>query len=171
MPFWAVARTLAHRETFAAERVGEAGFEVFAPRIRERVPDGMRGVKWRISPLFRSYLFVHIVDRWRVVERTLGVLKLVKFGDAPARCPDVEIEALLERADKDGVIRLPPRPVAAPRRVFARGDKVKISDGPFRGLAAIHSGMSAHEREVVLINLLGRQTAVAVPAGSVVPAQ
>jgi transcriptional antiterminator RfaH len=166
MSFWAVARTLPHREGFAAERIGEAGFEVFAPRIRERVD-----ARWRVSPLFRSYLFVHIVDRWRIVERTLGVLKLVKLGDAPARCPDAEIAALLERADPDGFIRFLARPIAAPRRVFARGDKVTISGGPFRGLSAIHSGMSAHEREVVLIHLLGRQTAVAIPAGSVVPAQ
>jgi transcriptional antiterminator RfaH len=169
--YWAVARTIPHRESFAAERIGEAGFEVFAPKIRQRIPDGMRGVKWRVSPLFRSYLFVRIVDRWRTVERTLGVLKFVKFGDSPARCPDAEIEALLERADADGIIRLPARPPATPRRVFTRGDRVTISGGPFRGLVAIHSGMSARDREVVLLDLLGRQTAVAVPAGALVPAQ
>jgi transcriptional antiterminator RfaH len=111
-----------------------------------------------------------VVDgRWHPIARALGVLKLVKFGDSPAHCPDAEIEALIARADQDGVIRLPPRPLPAPRRVFAAGDQVSIVDGPLKGLRAIHSGMSAKEREIVLIDLLGKQTPVAVAAGLVVP--
>jgi hypothetical protein len=58
MPFWSVARTMPQREAFAAERLMAAGFETFAPKIRERV-----GVSWRVSPLFRGYLFVRVVDR------------------------------------------------------------------------------------------------------------
>jgi transcription antitermination factor NusG len=46
---------------------------------------------------------------------------------------------------------------------------VVIADGPFRGLNAIYTGRSAHERELVLINLLGRQTPVKVAAGLVAP--
>ena len=44
-----------------------------------------------------------------------------------------------------------------------------IAGGPFRGLAATHTGMTAQERELVLIDLLGRKMTVAVPAGHVVP--
>jgi hypothetical protein len=60
------------------------------------------------SPLFPGYLFVRVVDRWRAFERSLG-LALVKFGAAPARCPDAEIAKLIARTDPDGVVRLPAR--------------------------------------------------------------
>jgi transcription antitermination factor NusG len=97
------------------------------------------------------------------------VLKLVKFGDAPAHCPDAEIDALLDRSDADGIVRLPPRAPPRARHVFAAGDRVSIVDGPLKGLSAIHSGMTAREREIVLIDLLGRQRPVAVPAELVQP--
>ena len=163
-PYWAVARTLVHRESFAAERVAEAGFQVFMPRIKTRI-----GARWLTTPLFRNYLFGRIIDRWRIVERTLGVMKLVKFGDAPAHCPDAEIAALLERSDADGIVRLPPRAPPRARHVFAAGDPLMIVDGPLKGLSAIHSGMTAREREIVLIDLIGRQRPVAVPAELVAP--
>jgi transcription antitermination factor NusG len=128
-PFWAVARTAAQRERFAAERVSEAGFEVFAPRIKERI-----GVRWRVAPLFRSYLFVRVVDgRWHPIARALGVLKLVKFGDAPAHCPDAEIQALMDRVGPDGIIRLPdkPPPSASHHPTGSQGqDHVRAISGP-----------------------------------------
>jgi len=46
---------------------------------------------------------------------------------------------------------------------------VIIADGPFRGFSGLHQGMSAHDRELVLINLLGRQ--VTISAGLVLPSQ
>jgi transcriptional antiterminator RfaH len=167
MPYWAVARTAPHHERLAVESVGLAGFETFVPRIRVKV-----GAQWRTTPLFGCYFFVRVVDRWRAIERTMGVLSVVKFGSTPARCPDEEIAALLDRADPDGVIRLSARPLASqpsPRRVLEKGAPVAIAGGPFRGFAAIHTGMTAQERELVLIDLLGRKMTVAVPADHVVP--
>jgi len=88
MPYWAVARTAPHHERLAFESVALAGFKTFVPRIRVRV-----GPQWRTTPLFGCYFFVRVVDRWRILERTVAVLNVVKFGAAPARCPDEEIAA------------------------------------------------------------------------------
>ena len=53
-----------------------AGFEVFAPlAITGREP----------AALFPGYVFCHVIDHWRVIDRTLGVIGLVRFGDSPAR--------------------------------------------------------------------------------------
>jgi transcriptional antiterminator RfaH len=122
-------------------------------------------------PLFRGYIFVRVIEQWRSLDRTLGVLGLIKFGDAPAHCPNAEVEALLARADSGGVIRLPPRPPAAPTRTFAPGARVKISDGPFKGFAGLYAGMSRRDRELVLIDLLGRKTTVEIAAASLVAAE
>jgi transcription antitermination factor NusG len=102
MPYWSVARTLPQLETFAAERLMGGGFEVFLPLVQ---------TKRASQPLFSGYLFVRIVDRWRSIISTFGVLWLVRVGDCPARCPDREIEALKAMIDGHGYIKLPDAPL------------------------------------------------------------
>jgi transcription antitermination factor NusG len=125
---WCAARTRANQEAYAAGRVARAGFEVLAPVT----------VK---GQLFRGYLFVLVRDQWRVLESTIGIVALVKFGLAPARVPPAEIEAIRAMIDEHGYVRLPERPAIAPRRPFRKGEKVQIIGGPFEGVRAIHSGM------------------------------
>ena len=125
-----------------------------------------------VQPLFSGYTFVLIIDRWRAIETTIGVLCLVKFGDAPARVPDREIEALRRRADEHGLIRLPAKPPSVPKHVFRKGEKVRIIGGPFEGVRAIHSGMRAGDRERILLSLLGSPSRpVMVPSHQVAAAQ
>jgi transcriptional antiterminator RfaH len=154
MPFWGIARTENSRELFAAARLGDAGFETLLPRVK---------AYGRIRPLFAGYLFValgELGEGWHVVNRTLGVLKLIAFGDCPARVPEREIEALKSRM-RDGFVTLPPPPGSVRRR-FAKGERVRIVAGPFQGIGAIHSGMSTRGREIVLLELLGGQRQVAI---------
>jgi transcriptional antiterminator RfaH len=151
MPHWVVARTLVHREPLAARRLEAVGFEAFAPRTLH-------------GPLFPGYLFVRVIDQWRVIDRTVGVLTLVKFGEAPARCPDAEIEKLYARLGDDGLVRLPARPPEGARAKLSIGDKVRVA-----GLNAIYAGMGKRERERVLIHLLGRQILADVRSGALEP--
>jgi transcription antitermination factor NusG len=144
MSYWAVARTLTRRESFAGERLETAGFEIFVPKTIG-------------GPLFPGYLFVRIHDRWRIVDRTLGVLGLIKFGEAPAKCPDREIALWQSQMDSLGLVRLPEPP---PPPVLRRGDQVQVG-----ALAGVYAGMSARERELVLIHLLGGQMTVELPPG------
>ena len=140
------------------------GSKSSSPRFRVKV-----GTQWRTTPLFGGYLFARIVDQWRVLERTLGVLSVVKVGTTPSRCPDSEIAALLERADSDGIIRLGARPPAPPRHVLRPGAPVAIADGPLRGLSGVYAGMTARDRELVLLNVLGATRPVELAAGLIVP--
>jgi transcription antitermination factor NusG len=166
MPFWAVLRSAPGHDTLAYEGVCRAGFEILTPKIRTRV-----GGRWRTTPLFGCYFFARVVDQWRVLERTVGVLSVVKSAGVPAKCPDEEIATLIARSDPDGVIRLSSAltPQAVVRRAFEPGAQVSITEGPFRGFAALHTGMSTRDREMVLIDLLGRKTTVGVPTGFVHP--
>lgn len=149
-------RSLPQREKFAAERLRtDQGFEVFLPLVQ---------MKRASQPLFPGYLFCRIVDRWRVINSTLGVLALVRVGDSPARCPDHEVDSLKALVDGHGFVRLPDRPASPARRVFEKGAAVKIVGGPLRGVDALHSGMSAAEKEILLISMLGAARQVAVPA-------
>jgi transcription antitermination factor NusG len=88
---------------------------------------------------------------------------LVRTGDSPARCPDHEIAKLKALVDGHGFVRLPEKP-SLPRRVFAKGDAVKIIGGAFQGVTALHSGMSSAEKEILLIAMLGASRRIAVPS-------
>jgi transcription antitermination factor NusG len=153
---WGVVRSQPKREKFAAERLREDhGYEVFLPLVQ---------TKRASQPLFSGYFFVRIVDRWLVINRTFGVLYLVRVGDCLARCPDHEIESLKAMIDRHGFIRLPDEPSKQARHVFEKGAPVKIVGGAFQGVAALHSGMSAAEKEILLIAMLGATRQIKVPS-------
>ena len=158
--WWSVARTLPRKEAFAAEQLEAGGFETLLPRLRN----------WRSGPvpMFSSYIFVHVAENWPRVDRTIGIMKLVQFGDHPARVPETEIAGLKARMDGDGLIALP-GPPSLRKRAYAKDEKVRIVGGAFDGLAGVHSGMSAAEREIVLLTLLNAPRRVAIPAHLVRP--
>jgi transcriptional antiterminator RfaH len=157
MPYWACARTNPNHETLAKSCLEMAGYEVLFPRVK---------TGGRVLPLFANYLFVHIVEHWHAINHTIGVFRLIAFGDIPARVPDGEIDRLKARMH-DGLVTLPPPPSA--RRKFVKGEPVHIVAGPFQGLAAIHSGMSTRAREIILLELLGGQRQVAIDRALVLP--
>lgn len=82
MPYWTVLRSAPGHDVLAYEGVVRAGFEIFTPKIRTRI-----GAKWRTSPLFGCYFFARVVDQWRALERTIGVLSVVKAAGLPANAP------------------------------------------------------------------------------------
>jgi transcription antitermination factor NusG len=102
--------------------------------------------------LFNGYLFARVRDRWSPIERSLGVSHVSRFGPAPARVPDAEIAKLIARAGADGVVRLAQPPSS---KAIAAGARVRVIAGPLAGFDGIHTGMSAHERELVLFNVMG----------------
>jgi transcriptional antiterminator RfaH len=159
--FWGVVRSLPKREHFASERLRDGGFEVFLPLVQ---------TKRASAPLFSGYFFCRIVDRWRSINSTFGVLCLVRVGDCPARCPDAEIDRLKAMINGHGYISLPEGRGSPIRRKIAIGSKVKITAGPFGGWEGLYDGQATHERERIRLNLLGASRPVLIAAASVVPA-
>jgi transcription antitermination factor NusG len=122
--FWGVVRSLPKREAFAAERLRmDHGYDVFLPLVQ---------TKRASAPLFTGYFFCRIVDRWRAINTTFGVLCLVRTGDCPARCPDREIEALKSMV-VGGFVRLPEAPPPPVRRAIAIGERVQITASHLAG--------------------------------------
>jgi transcriptional antiterminator RfaH len=161
--FWGVVRSLPRREVFAAERLRmDGGFEVFLPLVQ---------TKRAYAPLFAGYFFCRIVDRWRSINSTLGVLCLVRTGDCPARCPDAEIDSLKSMLDGHGYIKLPDVPAKPIRRPIAIGARVRIASGPFGGMSGLYAGMSTKDRERVLLHVLRGQREIRIASNLVVPAQ
>jgi transcriptional antiterminator RfaH len=149
-PFWAAARVA--RESLALVCLAERKFETFAPRIET----GRHGT----DLLFPMHVFVLIVTQWRAIDCTPGVLKLIRFGDTPAKIPDAEIAAIRARADSSGIVRLPPAPTKS-RHVYKAGDKVRVIVAGTQ-FDACHSGLSGAGRERVFWAIMGTRREISV---------
>ena len=161
---WYVIRSKPRKEEVVWRQVHNRGFETFLPRIRVN-PVNPRARKLR--PYFPGYLFVHAdlddsgtsVFQW--MPHTIG---LVNFGGEPAVVPDNLLHAIRKRVDEIN---------EAGGEVFdglQAGEKVYISDGPFKGYEAIFdSRISGSERVRVLLELLGskRQVPLELNAGQI----
>jgi transcription antitermination factor NusG len=73
--------------------------------------------------------------------------------------------------DAHGFVRLPEARGAPVERTIAIGARVMITAGPFGGMSGLYAGQSTRERELILLDLLGRQTPVTIAAGFVAPLQ
>jgi transcriptional antiterminator RfaH len=142
---WSVAQTESSRERTAQRWLAQVGFETYLPVING---------KTRPNPLFPGYLFVRIgTTGWMRVENTIGIVGLLRSGDAPARITDQAIEEIKAR-ERGGIVSLPERPR------WQAGDRVLIGGGTFLGQIGLFDGMGARERVFVLLNLFGRQTRI-----------
>jgi transcriptional antiterminator RfaH len=153
---WYVVQTQPHAEAKACAHLNRQGFEIYLPRYLKRRRHARR-IETIAVPLFPRYMFVAIdlaVQRWRAVQSTVGVSRLVCNGDAPAPvAPDV-ITSLKDREDERGFVRLE-------RRVqFAPGDKVRVSEGVFAACLGLFEGITDKERVAILLDLLGRKVRV-----------
>jgi transcription antitermination factor NusG len=149
-PYWTVAQAVVAREPYAAANLQRAGYRVYLPvtRIHPRR---------NVVALFPSYLFVRVEQRWSNIQHTVGVVRLLRAGDVPARLPE-RVVADLQAREVDGVVALP---------TLRRGQTVRVVGGSLRGRLAIYQGMAGRDRERVLIEFLGRQVSAVVAVGDV----
>lgn len=152
MAYW-VAQTQSLRERFAAENIKVAGYEVYAPRVRHVVEGRLRE-----TALFPSYVFVRSAPLWSPVAATMGVVRLLRSGDVPAKLEDAVVLELQHR-ERNGFVRLP--------KCLRRGDTVRVLRGTFTGKLAIYDGQTADERERILLELLGRKVPLVVAAADI----
>ncbi len=161
---WYVVHIQPHAESRAIFHLDRQGYRVFCPRIQKTVRHS-RKVNRVLAPLFPGYLFVSLDitrERWRSVNGTRGVIRLVTCGDAPEPVPSGIVEALRRRLTDDGVI--------AWGAAFRVGQSVQIADGPFVDLVGILEHLDAHGRVRVLLDLLGRSVSVALRCEALIPA-
>ena len=147
MTYWAIAQCHPQQEWRAEDHLKRKGFEIYLPRIKVSI----KGRK-RITPLFPGYLFVRINSVWYPILSTVGVLRVLRNGEAePSRIEEKIVKNIREREIR-GLVKLPKR--------IQPGDQVRILRGTFKDHIAIYDGMSGKERERVLLELLGRKVPI-----------
>lgn len=154
---WYAVRALPLREHIAEIHLRRQGFGAFLPRI-PRVARRRHRTETKLAPFFPGYLFVSLAlthDRWRSVNGTLGVQRLVSFGDRPAPAPVGLVEEMMRRTGDDHVLQHDEQ--------FAPGDRVRIVGGAFDGLVGTFVAAAEGDRVSILLGMLAREVAVKAP--------
>ncbi|PWU20885.1 MAG: hypothetical protein C5B50_03000 [Verrucomicrobia bacterium] len=160
---WFCIRAQPKHEHIAAGHLRkEADLEVYLPRIRFRRAT-RDGPVWFTEALFPGYLFARfdLAVRLRQVLHARGVASVVHFGDHWPAVPDAVIADLRSTVGSDEVHVVPEE--------LRPGETVVISGGAFHDLRALVTRiMPARQRVAVLLEFLGRQTAVELDTEAVV---
>jgi transcriptional antiterminator RfaH len=158
---WYVAQTRHLSEARAAQELGNQGFEVFLPRYLKKRRHA-RKVTMVAAPLFPNYLFVAIdrtAQRWRSVNGTIGVVRLIADDDGPVALDGRIVDALRSRLDERGFVEMARRPS------FVRGETVRIRAGSFAATLGLFEDFKAQDRVIVLLELLGGRVRVELDEG------
>lgn len=154
---WYAIHTKPLQERLASSNLRSVGVETFLPCLKQR--KRIRRVETTVTnPLFPGYLFAKfdLTEHFRAVTYARGVRKIVAFGAAPAAV-DEQIIASIKNRLEDGYL-------ATPSRAIAKGQLVRIRDGPMRGIEAVFEReMSGQQRAVLLLKTLGCQARAVVP--------
>jgi transcriptional antiterminator RfaH len=153
---WIVLRTRTRQEIRAQENAHQIGFVTYLPKILQA--HKRNGIKTMVAePLFPSYLFCAISDRWRILLNTFGVSGVIMRGNEPDSLPKSVIEDLRSRETFEGFVELPKKP-----KPIGLNSKIRVNSGPFAGHFGLVAGMAGHQRCRVLLDLLGRKVTVLV---------
>ena len=170
---WFTVYTKPRQERTALENLERQGFRCFLPLAdnpyqkrsyraggASAATAAQRAAK-RGEPLFPRYLFLNAAPTSQSlapVRSTRGVAALVRFGTKLANVPETVIRSIENRKNPEtGLVKLDPVRVKP-------GDKVKVFDGPLSGLEGIFRENRGEARALLLMTLLGRESAVEVEA-------
>ena len=156
-PSWFVAQCGSSRERLAEQHLGRQGFRTFLPAVR-RPRKSADKKAWANEALFPGYIFVSFDkdrDRWRSINGTIGVSRLVTFGDEPVSLPGGFVESLMRSIAERGEI--------AEEDDLRSGDQIRVVGSVFDDLTGTLVTANRRERVTVLLNLLSGPRKVSLP--------
>jgi transcriptional antiterminator RfaH len=161
---WYVVHTQPFAEDRAIARLKTQGYHVFCPRLRKAVRHARKSTG-KLVPLFPGYLFLRLDiahDRWRSVNGTRGVVRLLALGDAPQAVPCGVVEDLQSHTDVHDILDR--------TSSLNAGQSVRIMEGPFADFIGTLQRLDGTDRVQVLIDLLGRSVSTTLRCEALAPA-
>ena len=147
---WYCLYTKPRQEPLSVQSAIDEGFKAFCPMIEQRK---VRKGKAQIMtiPLFPSYIFVQAEQEKLLKIRHLrGVGRIVGFGKdgGSMLVPGEILSGLASFLDENNVYKLD-------RDELKDGDRVKVLDGPLKGIEAVFKkDLKDGERAVILFEIL-----------------
>ena len=153
---WFLLKTKTRQEKRAMENLLRQNVDCYCPEaFVEKI---LRGKKSQvIEILFPGYLFVNFRNSpssIHSVRNTRGVQSFVSFGGHPAWVPSALIQELKEKTKPSENLLISNLP--------KRGDKLKVTAGPFNGISVVFSQPNGDERAEVLLNMMNQQVKASI---------
>jgi transcription antitermination factor NusG len=151
---WFALRVKSRAEKIVATMARHKGFEDFLPlyQTRRLWSDRYKTVE---LPLFPGYVFCRANPEFRLPLLTIpGVLNFVGFGRFPAPIDEAEMDAI-KRAIGFGL-------QAEPYPFLEVGQRVRLAEGPLKGLEGFLVQVRNQQRIVVSVSLLRRSVVVEI---------
>ncbi len=149
---WYVIHTRPRQEERALENLTRQGYKAWMPWLEVEKLRGGRITKV-IEPMFSRYLFIQldqVTTNWGPIRSTLGVSKLVTFGNQAASISNEFVE-ILQRT-----------PLQDSKHILKQGDEVEIMQGPLKGVKGIFDQQDGELRAMILIELINQSHKVQV---------
>ena len=163
---WYLVYTKPRQETIAQENLQRQDYGVYLPKVRQ-----MRRRRGKqeavVEPLFPRYLFIHLdtqSDNWAPIRSTFGVASLVRFGSEPAQVHDALIEHLKAQEGQEGLHEWAEAKIKV-------GDRVRVAEGPLKGVEGILLAKSGQERVMLLLEMLGKEVRTHLTTSQIEPAR
>jgi len=155
---WFLLTSKPREEQRSYDNLSNQGFEVFLPKIAKvKKRQGVKSLS--LEPLFPNYLFIKLDEseaNFNAIRSTRGVANFVRFGLNIATLSEsllTNIKQNIDEGENKSLMDL---------LSYQQGDKVQVTQGPFKGLEAIYQTTDGLERSILLINMLGQQNKVAI---------
>lgn len=158
---WYLLRTKSRQEARAEDNLRRQGYHCYCPSMTaQKIRQGRRVDVEEI--MFPGYLFIWLSDgnNWSPIRSTFGVLGMVAFNGQPLAVDASIIDELQQQREAIET---------SPRGEWARGDKLSVTQGPFRHLQAVFERFDGLERAVILLDILQQQQRITLPLSSVRP--
>lgn len=157
MEKWYTLHTKPNAEYQVATVLQRQGLETYLPELEWPKTTQQRG---KNNPFFPCYLFLKIDFEFvslSQVKWTPGLRRVLTFGERPAPVANEVIDLIrrkLGEFEAGG---------GWPGHTFKPGDRVRITDGPFRDMLATFEGPTTPSQRVqVLLDILGHTSRVQV---------
>jgi len=156
---WFAVYTKPRQEHIALLNLEGQSFECYLPLAEGPFQRSSARNKTRHEPLFPRYLFLYADPQRQslaAVRSTRGVTELVRAGLELIKIPASIIAGLRTRMHPvTGLI-----PIGSVE--LNSGDKVQVFDGPFVALEGVFKEYRGRSRSLLLLEILGRETAVEI---------
>lgn len=157
---WFAVQTKTGREALAELNLRRQGYDTFLPSSYRTVRHARKILTTRVA-FFSGYLFAALdleTERWRAIDGTIGVLRLVKAADRPLAAPRGLVETMISATGVDGALDL--------AGALAPGASARLIQGPFADQLVVVERMSGSDRVRVLLSMLHQIVPMEVARGA-----
>jgi len=154
---WFALYTKPRQEFKARTQIESENIICYLPTIT-RLKQWSDRKKKVIEPLFRGYIFIEAAEKERLLAVEFdSVVKTIFFDGKPSIIPDYQINSLKNLLSNTNKVEV--------RHEIIKGDRIKITEGPFKGVEGVVCNVSKDDTMLAVnIDLLRMSVIVKLPA-------